>query len=277
MPPYVVIWCQETTPEPSKRPFLIGGSLGIWLVHGQSLPCEIIGGVLGNYRMVLELDDEHAEDIRSHHIPKTDTLRQLMHGGFPDTLAISFINNDIIVALPELPLIEHAKRLQTQPGWFAHNKQKLFYQNGLQTTAHSNKQLGQPRPRVGEGKLLQSDELVMDDVYMIDNDGTGCHGAMLCKGKTIISQTDEVVLGVFATSDCVAYGDPDIRARCDGSALVRLKKGTEAEGGFEKSGDIGGFIVGSEFEEKRASDNFPRLLCYAEVNDEVIEAGGDDA
>lgn len=109
---------------------------------------------------------------------------------------------------------------------------------------------------------------------MIDNDATGCQGAMLCKGKTVISHKDEVVLGIFATSDCVAYGDPGIRARCCGSALVRLEKSTDDEWGLEKSGEVGGFIVGLEVGEESGSDSIPRLLCYAEVSDGVIESGG---
>lgn len=277
MPPYLVIWCRETPPEPSKRPFLIGGLLGIWLVEGEYLPYDFFNGHLGNLEKRLEIDDDHAEDLGPYHIPKTDTLRQLMRVAFPDALAISYISNEILVELPELPRNEHAERLQTKPGWFAHEGPMLFYCNGLRIAVQTNKQLGQPRRQAGEGKLLCSDRLKMDDIYMIDNDATGCQGAMLCKGKTVISQTEEIVLGIFATSDCVAYGDPDIRARCCGSALVRLAKSTEAEGGFEKSGEIGGFIVGSELGEESGSDIIPRLLCYAEVNDGVIEAGGEGA
>ncbi|KFY95699.1 hypothetical protein V498_03210 [Pseudogymnoascus sp. VKM F-4517 (FW-2822)] len=156
-----------------------------------------MGRFLGNLGIQLELDDTSAEDIRLYHIPQTKTLRQLLRVIFPDALALSFISNEVLVELPELPRNEHAKRLHAKPG---------------------------------------------------------------C--KTIISQTDQVVIGIFATSDCVAYGDPDIRARCCGSALVRLEKSTEAEGGLEKSGEIGGVIVGLEVGEESGSD-YPEaaLLC----------------
>ncbi|OBT90583.1 hypothetical protein VE02_01060 [Pseudogymnoascus sp. 03VT05] len=99
---------------------------------------------------------------------------------------------------------------------------------------------------------------------------------MLCKGETVISQPNQVVMGIFATSDPVAYGEPGIRAGCCGSALVRMDRSTEAEGGLlEKSRMTGGFIVGSEFGEGDGADNFPRVLCYAEVNDDFMEAGQD--
>lgn len=143
-------------------------------------------------------------------------------------------------------------------------------------TQRINRQLKEPKLQTREGKLLGSDMLKMDDIYVIDNDGTGCHGAMLCKGKTVISQhdSDQVVLGIFATSDSIAYGDPSIRAGCCGSALVRLEKSMEAKGGFEKSGEVGGVIVASEFEGGSIPENTPRLLCFAEVNDALIEAEG---
>lgn len=278
-PPYLVIWCEETIPEPSKRPFLIGGLLALWLVEGQSTPVEMNRGFLGNLEIRLQIDDDLAEDIRRYHIPKTETLRQLMRKGFPNALAISFISNEIFVELPELPRHEHAARLQTYPGWFAHGGPMLFYNNGLLFRTQPNKQLEEPKLPTLEGKLLHSDMLKMDDIYVIDNDGTGCHGAMLCKGKTVISQNDndQVVLGIFATSDSTAYGDPSIRAGCCGSALVRLEKSREAEGGFEKSGEVGGVIVASEFEGEGISDNIPRLLCFAEVNDALMEDGEEDA
>ncbi|KFZ15360.1 hypothetical protein V502_05666 [Pseudogymnoascus sp. VKM F-4520 (FW-2644)] len=278
MPPYLVIWCEETVLEPSKRPFLIGGLLAVWIVEGQSPPVELNLGFLGNLEMRLHLDDDLAEDIRKYHIPKTDTLRQLMRKGFPNALAVSFISNEIFVELPELPRHEHAARLKTYPGLFAHGGPMLFYYSGLLfRTQRNDRKLEEAKPHGLEGKLLSSDMLKMDDIYVIDNEGTGCHGAMLCKGKTVISQNgnDEVVLGVFATSDSAAYGDPSIRAGCCGSALVRLEKSREAEGGFEKSGKIGGVIVASELEGGSIRDNTPRLLCFAEVNDALIEAGGE--
>ncbi|KFY23263.1 hypothetical protein V493_05968 [Pseudogymnoascus sp. VKM F-4281 (FW-2241)] len=272
MPPYLVIWCKEAIPESSKRPFLIGGLLGVWLVEGQDLPLELNdSGYLGNLDKHLQIDDEYAEDLRPYHIPKTDTLRQLMRKGFPDALAISFISNEIFVELPKLPPNEHAKRLTEYSGWFAHDGPKLFYHNGFRITTQLNKQLGQPRRQALEGEMLGSDMLRMDDIYVIDDDETGCRGGMLCKGKTVISQTDQVVRGIFATSDPIAYGDTSIRAGCCGSALVRLGRSREAEGVSEKSGEIGGFLVGSEFGGGDIPNDIPRLLCYAEVNDSFLE------
>lgn len=446
MPPYLVIWCKETTSEPSKRPFLIGGLLGVWLTEGQSLPREFVGGYLGNLEIQLEIDDVYSQDIRPYHIPKTETLFQLMRKGFPDALAISFISNEIFVELPELPANEHVERLKTCPGWFAHEGPSLFYHNGLRITGNQNKRLKQPmletvdgqyddsdyvaaqgsfQPgsmlcddsgdmvtagilvkkgdeerltvsihcwqkeldkipekmgdgqsfRVTQGKthvghvssrlgntdiglatlnngvdfrnqfmempgepieLLHSDKLTMDDVYMMDSFTTGRQGGMLCKGKRVITCEDKekrvdrfllgkpedlpdvgkylvLTQGIFATSEPVANGEPIIRAGCCGSAVVQLEKTTRqrkakksksadktkheagtgspskkdgsssvaaseldakaSEQGFVNSGKIGGFMHWSDLQGKNQGDNIPRLLCYAEVTDPLIDAG----
>ena len=138
MSPYLVIWCEGSVPEPSKRSFLIGDLLAVWLVEGQSPPRGIICGQLGNLEIRLQIDDDLAEDIRHYHIPKTNTLRQLMRKGFSNALAISFISNEIFVELPELSRHEHAARLRTYPGLFAHGGPMLFYNNGrfIQDTAN---------------------------------------------------------------------------------------------------------------------------------------------
>ncbi|KFZ06122.1 hypothetical protein V501_07702 [Pseudogymnoascus sp. VKM F-4519 (FW-2642)] len=169
MPPYLIIWCKTAIPEPSKRPLIISGLLALWLIEGQILPPEIMDGFLGNLEIQLEIGSDNVEDLRPYHIPKTDTLWQLMRGAFPDALA----------------------------------------RNG------EVERLGM-RDRGGE--LLHSVMLKMDDIYVVDNDAMGSHTAMLCKGKTVISQPhqDKVVMGIFATSDPVAYGEPSIRAGCCG-------------------------------------------------------------
>ncbi|KFY72665.1 hypothetical protein V499_07206 [Pseudogymnoascus sp. VKM F-103] len=235
-----------------------------------------MGGFLGNLEIQLEIGGDHVEDLRPYHIPKTDTLWRLMRRGFPDALAVSFIDNQIFVELPELPGHEHAERLRRCPGWFAHEGPKLFYYNGLRIKTQRNGEVERLRRQDRGGGLLGSDMLRRDDIYIIDDDAMGSHTAMLCKGKTVISQPDQdkVVMEIFATSDPAAYGDPTIRAGCCGPALVRMDRSIEAEGGLlENSGKIGGFIVGSEFGGSGGAGDFPRVLCFAEVNDGVIEAG----
>ncbi|OBT94543.2 hypothetical protein VE01_07959 [Pseudogymnoascus verrucosus] len=239
-------------------------------------PPEIMGGFLGNLEIQLEIGGDHVEDLRLYHIPKTYTLWKLMREGFPDALAVSFIDNEIFVELPELSRYEHAERLKRCPGWFAHEGPKLFYYNGIRIKTQRSKEVGRLGRQGREGKLLGSDMLRMDDVYMVDDDAMGYHTAMLCKGITVISQPDQdkVAMEIFAMSDPVAYGEPSIRAGCCGSALVRMDRSTEAEGGLlEKGGEIGLFIVGSKFGEGKGADDFPRVLCFAEANDRVIEAG----
>jgi hypothetical protein len=33
--PYLVLWCKDTVPPPSKRPFMIAGLVAVWLVQGK--------------------------------------------------------------------------------------------------------------------------------------------------------------------------------------------------------------------------------------------------
>jgi hypothetical protein len=270
--PYLTILC-SSTPPPSTRPFLIAGLLAIWLVDG--VPYEFEGGYLGNLEILLQLFSDYTDDIQPYHIPRTETLWQLMRVCFPDALAVSFISNEIFVEVPTVLARELAGRLRGHPGWFAHGERpSMFYHNGVRIRASGlDERVGRGRRRETEGrKLLGSDELVMDDVYVIDNKAAGCQGALLCKGKTVIAD-GKVVLGIFATSDAMEYGDPGIRAGCCGSALVRLEKDEDDEGGLlERSGEIGGFIEASELEGGVPND-IPRLLVYAEVNDSFIEDG----
>ena len=34
-PPYLVVWCKDTVPPPSERPFMIAGLVAVWLVQGK--------------------------------------------------------------------------------------------------------------------------------------------------------------------------------------------------------------------------------------------------
>jgi hypothetical protein len=174
MVPYLLIWCKESVPESSKRPFLIAGLLGVWLVHGRdNLPAEFTSGHLGNLGEVLELEDDLAEDIRKYHIPKTETLCRLKREHFPDALALSFVDHEILVELPEIPISEHGERLQKFPGRFGHDDgPSLFYYNGVRFTGQQNKRLKQPMPQTIGGQC--------DDTDYVAAQGHFQPGSMLC-------------------------------------------------------------------------------------------------
>ncbi|RDL42523.1 uncharacterized protein BP5553_02502 [Venustampulla echinocandica] len=149
----------------------------------------------------------------------------------------------------------------------------------------------------GPSKLLYSDTVRSDDYYMIDSLTTGRQGTLLlCKGKRAIEReqngTSQVVVQlIFAASDPLAY-TPNIRARCCGSALIRLvpkagrgkksatnervtpcKQSTPNTPGLVElanDGEIGGFISCCELQEKTDK---PLLICYAETTDSLIDAG----
>jgi hypothetical protein len=108
--PYLIIHCRGSVPEPSKRPFMIGSLLGVWIID-TNYPLDFHPGHLGNLKIRLELDDETDEDIPHWYIPKIKTLYRLLHEGFPDALALSYFDNLFLVELPELPPSEHGVRL----------------------------------------------------------------------------------------------------------------------------------------------------------------------
>lgn len=428
--PYLIVWCKESIPESSKRPFLIGGLLGVWLLEGQdNLPREFFDEDLGNMAIVIRVNHDLASDIDHYHIPKTETLCQLMREQFPDALGVSFLTNEFFIELPELPINEHIKRVRNLPGRFAHEAPLLKYHNGLRITGQEHKPLKTPNPekidgeyddtdyvathgyfqpgsmlredggnmisagilvekdehrrltvaihcwqkeiddalekmgdpkyfQVSQGetrvgyiserleksdiglatlidnvefrnrfldipggptKLLPSDMLESDQVYMIDSFVTGRQGELLCKGKRVIKQEDKqrrvdpilrgkqedlpeagvfvvIVQGVFATTEPIIYGSPKIRAGVCGSALVRLTTSKEGEGAgidesspisgrsselhaqtvectFENTGEIGGFMRWSDLQDKTSDSPTPRLYCYAEVTDPLVDAG----
>lgn len=171
--PYLVIWCKDSVPESSNRPFLVAGLLGVWLVDGpDNLPIEFIGESLGNLNLVLELDKDLAEDIRKNHIPKTKTLCRLLREHFPEAQAVSFINNEILVELPVLSASEHGERLQKLFGQFGHSRLSLFYHNGFRITGQQNRRLKQPMPQTNEGPC--------DDSDYVATRGNFQPGSMLC-------------------------------------------------------------------------------------------------
>jgi hypothetical protein len=172
--PYLLIWCEDSVPESSKRPLLIGGLLGVWLVHGRDdRPPELIPGYLGNLGITLELEDDLAEDIRKYHLPKTETLCRLMREHFPDAIALTSVDSELQIELPEIPASEHGERLQKFPGWFSHkDAPRLLYHNGFLITGQQNKRLKQPMPQKVDGQY--------DDTDYVAAQGHFQPGSMLC-------------------------------------------------------------------------------------------------
>jgi hypothetical protein len=39
--PYLVVWCEDTVPPPSERPFTIAGLVAVWLVQGKDQYPEV--------------------------------------------------------------------------------------------------------------------------------------------------------------------------------------------------------------------------------------------
>lgn len=156
--PYLVIWCEGSTPEPAKRPFLIAGLLGVWLVNGpNNLPREFISGFLGNLTTVLKLNEDLAADIREYHIPRTENLCLLMYRFFPDALAVSYIDNGVSVELPQMSAEDHVKRLDKLPYRFWHEGPSLLYFNGLRAMWQEHKRSKKPKPETIDGDFDDTD------------------------------------------------------------------------------------------------------------------------
>jgi hypothetical protein len=80
-----------------------------------------------------------------------------MREHFPDALALSFINNEFLIELPELPIKEYWMGLTNLPGRFWHTEVLLMYHNRFRITGQQNKRLKQSMPWTVDGQCDDSD------------------------------------------------------------------------------------------------------------------------
>ena len=80
-----------------------------------------------------------------------------MHEHFPEALALSFVNNEYLVELQELPMKEHIERLRNLSGLFQHYDMLLMYYNGLRITGQEHTRLKQPMPGSIDGQYDDTD------------------------------------------------------------------------------------------------------------------------
>ena len=91
-------------PEPSEQPFLVAGLVGIWLIEGGNpAPDDTDLGEMGCADTLLQLQEELLSDLKLFVIPKAETLSKIMAWHYPDAIAISYVNDRIIVEFPETP------------------------------------------------------------------------------------------------------------------------------------------------------------------------------
>jgi hypothetical protein len=99
---------------------------------------SVHGWSTGNIGRLLEVDHDLAEDLLGPFLPRTSTLRRLACEYFPTALALSFINDHILIELPETSPGDHEVRLEGLACGFWHGGPALFYYNG--STADAQRQ-----------------------------------------------------------------------------------------------------------------------------------------
>jgi hypothetical protein len=78
----------------------------------------------------LWLEDELRDGLKLTAIPKAKTLMNIMDEHFPKAVAISYINNSIVVELKEVAFEERKERLNSLPHRIAEVDVGLRYHNG---------------------------------------------------------------------------------------------------------------------------------------------------
>jgi hypothetical protein len=169
--PYLLLWCYDAVPEPAKRPFMIAGLVGVWLVKDKDhYPVELLLGDPGLNNEELSVAEDLAQNLEMFAVPKIRTLTQLAASHFPDALSITYISDSVLVELPELSPDDYQKQLSELPSRFDHNNLKLKFHNGPLHIQEHERQKG-PKPQKIDGEF--------DDTNYINIYGTFNPGAML--------------------------------------------------------------------------------------------------
>ncbi|TAQ83186.1 hypothetical protein B7494_g8492 [Chlorociboria aeruginascens] len=188
--PYLVVWCEKAPPPPARRPYLIAGLLGVWVVLGEGQEADywVQEGEPGNVFEIFPVMESIADDLRSYRIPAVETLCQLRNIYFADATAISFVANHLLVELPKMSPEEHTLRVLDLPAWIWGTDVAVWYHNGIQMLGHEHEQWIDPRPRTGEGQCDDSDYVAAQGYFQ--------PGAMIGSGHG-----DTISAGILVEKD----------------------------------------------------------------------------
>jgi hypothetical protein len=133
--PYLVIFCNGQVPEPSRRPFLIAGLISIWITQGpeESDDCEPVEMDLGESGLehsYQRLELGQLLDLKEYTLPKLQTLSAIRAVCFPTAIAISFIDDKLLIELPKMSEQAFRERLEASPEHLLNRDIILKFHNG---------------------------------------------------------------------------------------------------------------------------------------------------
>jgi hypothetical protein len=151
---FLILWCQESLPKPSNRPFTIADCIAVWLLDGDDMPPEVIPKGFGGGEPLF-IDEDLVDDLQFYKIPKVNTLRSLTKY-FPTAEFISYLNTGIVIELPQIPFPDFLKSLETLPTEFANAYASLQFHNGPMARTELRR-LKKPDPKVIQGVFDDTD------------------------------------------------------------------------------------------------------------------------
>jgi hypothetical protein len=173
--PYLIIRC-DSLPKPDERPFFIAGLVAIWLLRDIEYNIDIDVGNTGQSYRTIWLNDKLVDDLKLFVLPKSTTLSTILHEYFPDAIAVSYINDSIIVELLPTSEATYRIKLHSLPQGIE-SKVALKFHNGpihmqdpevSQTLRYITRRLSE-YTRVSHN-LLRSSDLKHQDRYHVDSD-----------------------------------------------------------------------------------------------------------
>ncbi|EPE06834.1 hypothetical protein F503_03261 [Ophiostoma piceae UAMH 11346] len=166
---FIEIECIEL-PAADQRPFSIGGFIALWATPGSEQFLPILGDTANGPNCELE-ETYRGQNFRDT-IPTVSAVEYLANNIFPDCEALSFIDRELVVEMPETAEDTWHKKLNDLPHGFNGTAAVISYHNGpLATTVHARRAI-QPDP-----SHLQA--LIADETDYVAQDGKVYPGTMV--------------------------------------------------------------------------------------------------
>ncbi|KAF9879117.1 hypothetical protein CkaCkLH20_03350 [Colletotrichum karsti] len=298
--PYLVLRCCGQLPDESTRPFTIAGALVVWLSADDPELYPLFGDFSeGEFITIPENFSDQVE--RSGHLTQ-EVLNYFAFTLFPDCIAIAVVHGSLVVQLRETDMEVYIDRMQTLPRGLRKVPLQLRYCNGfLPNSERAQHRVITPSPASFTGldvapTLVHSSECKVIEEYMVGNQPLIGMGHQYLKktrdGSRSSSKNEptdsddlpqdgqqymELTQGIYHARPELIRGEPRVRDRLCGSAIVRAK----AFGADRKLVDVaheGGVCGVMQHWEVRTQDascmvNGVDFLHYAEVLDQYIEDG----
>ena len=174
---FIEIECIEP-PAADQRPFSIGGFIALWATPGSEQFLPILGDAGNGPNCELEETFRH-ENYRDT-IPTVSAVEYLANDIFPDCEALSFIDRELVVEMPETDEDTWHKNLNSLPRGFIGTAAVISYHNGpLATTVHARRAI-QPDPSNLQALIAdETDYVAREGMYTAYNPGKLCHSLLV--------------------------------------------------------------------------------------------------